>query len=293
MIEAKAASGATLTKQQDGSILAGGASAETDTYTIICKTNVSGVTALRLEALTDPSLGGMGPGRTPHGNFVLTGFRASAAEKPVAFRSAVADFEQKENRPFDFTAKAALANRPTTGWAIAPQMGRQHLAVFETEHDLVAGRLTVTLDQQYGGKHTLGKFRLAATTAARPVQPGTLPDRIGAIVAIHGEKRSVPQQQELMSFYRSIAPELAGRRGQLAGLRKQEAAIQPATTLVMQELPQPRPTHVQIRGNHKNLGDLVQPGVPAKLHALPKSSAPARLALRGGWSIRPIRWLAA
>src|SRR5260370_33510564 len=44
--------------------------------------------------------------------------------------------------------------------------------------------------------------------------------------------------------------------------------VQATTTLVLKELAKPRPTHVMLRGNHKNLGELVQPGVPARLHAL-------------------------
>src|SRR5205085_2053935 len=135
IVEAKAASGATLTKQKDGSLLAGGKAPDVDTYTVVCKTPLGNITALRLEALPDKSLGGMGPGRTPHGNFVLTGFKVQAGGKPVAFREAAADFEQQAERPFDFSAKAALANSAKTGWAISPQMGKLHVAVFETQDD--------------------------------------------------------------------------------------------------------------------------------------------------------------
>jgi mono/diheme cytochrome c family protein len=55
---------------------------------------------------------------------------------------------------------------------------------------------------------------------------------------------------------------------QIISLQKLAGGIKPATTLVLQELPKPRPTHVQIRGNHKNPGEAVTPGVPAKLHKL-------------------------
>jgi hypothetical protein len=73
----------------------------------------------------------------------------------------------------------------------------------------------------------------------------------------------------------------------IAELQKQLAAIKPAaTTLVMKELPQRRPTHVMIRGNHKNLGELVQPGVPARLPAMPKDAPPNRLGL-AQWLVSP------
>ncbi len=146
--------------------------------------------------------------------------------------------------------------------------------------------MTIKLDHGYGGKHTLGKFRLSATNSPRPVRLGTLPDAIAAILAIPAEKRTPAQISTLTSYYRSIAPELAASRDRITALQKQESAIKPATTLVMQELPKPRPTHVQIRGNHKNLGDPVQPGVPAKLHALKSSSEPPRLAF-ARWPVEP------
>ncbi len=65
----------------------------------------------------------------------------------------------------------------------------------------------------------------------------------------------------------------------IADLQKQEAAIKPVTTMVMQELPKPRETKIMLRGNFKNLGDAVTPGVPAKLQALPQGAPANRLGL--------------
>ncbi len=65
----------------------------------------------------------------------------------------------------------------------------------------------------------------------------------------------------------------------IAELQKQLAAIKPTTTLVMKELPQRRPTKVMIRGNHKNLGEAVEPGVPSRLHGLPADAPANRLGL--------------
>jgi hypothetical protein len=72
----------------------------------------------------------------------------------------------------------------------------------------------------------------------------------------------------------------------IAELQKQEAAVKPTTTLVMQELPKPRETKVMIRGNFKNLGDAVTPGVPAKLHPLPDGAPANRLGL-ARWLVDP------
>jgi hypothetical protein len=71
--------GATLAKQPDGSLLAGGTRPETDTYTITATTELKGITAVRLEVLSDPSLPHQGPGRQDNGNLHLTDFRMQAA----------------------------------------------------------------------------------------------------------------------------------------------------------------------------------------------------------------------
>jgi hypothetical protein len=78
------ANGATLTKQSDSSILAGGTSPNTDVYTVVANTTLAGITGVRLEVLEDPSLPSSGPGRQPtNGNFVLTEFTLDAKPVPI------------------------------------------------------------------------------------------------------------------------------------------------------------------------------------------------------------------
>jgi hypothetical protein len=284
--------GVTLTKQADGSILASGKEPETDTYTIQATMDLTGITAFRLEALPDPSLGAMGPGRAGHGNFVLTGIKIAQAakDKPeeakaIALQNASADFAQN-----DFPASAALDGNPKTGWAIAPQFGKAHIAIFEVKCDdagLKGGTvITVTMEQDYGGKHTIGKFRLSATNAARPVRVVKLPEAVTKALAVPADKRTDAHKSEIVKYYRSTAPELKATRDKIAALKKQEAADAPPTTLVMKELPKLRETHVMIRGNFRNTGEKVEPGVPAKLNPLPEGQALNRLTL-AKWLVDP------
>jgi len=90
------------------------------------------------------------------------------------------------------------------GWAIAPQMGRAHTAIFETKADLgVAGGtlLKITLEQKFGGMHTLGNFRIAVTNSPRPVKLPSLPDEVVNILKIPAEKRTREQSSRLMTQY--------------------------------------------------------------------------------------------
>ena len=69
--EMESAGGATLTLQEDGSILAGGKNSPSDHYQLVIETDQKTVTVLRLEALLDQSLPDRGPGRSTFGNFAL------------------------------------------------------------------------------------------------------------------------------------------------------------------------------------------------------------------------------
>src|SRR5205823_1761252 len=93
--------GATLRKRDDRSILAEGENPDHDTYHILAPAGLGAITALRLEALPDDSLGGKGPGRSPNGNAVLTEVRLALTgaedpgrQVPVKIKAAIADHSQ-------------------------------------------------------------------------------------------------------------------------------------------------------------------------------------------------------
>lgn len=70
-----ASNGEILTELPDHSIFVSGPLLNTDVFTITAPTTLTGITGVRLEALTDPTLPFSGPGRQPdNGNFVLSEF---------------------------------------------------------------------------------------------------------------------------------------------------------------------------------------------------------------------------
>jgi hypothetical protein len=212
---AKSSAGATLSKEADGTIFASGKLAK-DKYTLVAATDLAGITGVRLEALADPRLPAGGPGRAPgNGNQVLSELRLNVAPigdpanaKPVALQNAQADFNQP-----GWHVSGAIDGDPATGWALAEQTGKNHVAVFECKENIGAagGSLLIfTLDQQFGdGQHELGKFRLSVTTSKRPISLEGLPANIAALIAIPTDKRSDAQKSELAAHYRSLDAELA------------------------------------------------------------------------------------
>ena len=67
-----------------------------------------------------------------------------------------------------------------------------------------------------------------------------------------------------------------------AALEKEAANVKPASTLVMNELPQPRVTHIMLRGNFRKLGEEVKPAVPAETAAAAGGGPVNRLGLASG-----------
>ncbi len=74
---------------------------------------------------------------------------------------------------------------------------------------------------------------------------------------------------------------------QLTKTDKEQAALNATkTTLILRELPKPRTTNVMVRGNHKNLGEVVTPGTPAKLSPFHADWPTNRLGL-AKWIVDP------
>jgi eukaryotic-like serine/threonine-protein kinase len=168
------AAGAALTPLPDGSVLAGGRNPGVDTFTVEARTALVGVTALRLEALPDPSLMASGPGRSDNGNFVLNGIRLttepeSAVPIPVRLTSIRVDYRQTIG--LDGISGTLVADSDKA-WAIWPQIGRPHWAVFQAAQPFgtaTGTRLRVELAfRTRFACCTLGRFRLSVTDRPFP-----------------------------------------------------------------------------------------------------------------------------
>jgi len=214
--ELKATFNAKLTKEKDGAIFVTGGNNQ-GSYQVVAKTPLTNITGIRLEVLADDRLPAKGPGRANNGNFVLTEFRIEAAPvqprdgqpvkpQPVELQNAQADFSQGN---YDVaTAIDGKVAGSNNGWAVSPQFGKDHVAVFEAKTDIGfegGTELTFYLDQQYQDRrHTIGKFRLSVTASPRPIRLDGLPAAIAAILETPADKRTEKQQQELLAYYRGI-----------------------------------------------------------------------------------------
>lgn len=225
----KSTNGATFTIEMEGddigAFVAKGSNGKAD-YTFSTHTDLTAITAVKLELLTDKRVEGNGPGRG-NGNFVLGEIELQAAPagdpekmKPVKFSKAEATFSQK-----DYEVSKAIDGKPggsNSGWAISPEVGKDHTAIFTVAkpfgHD-TGTILRFKLTQPYDDTHTIGKFRISITTRTGPLPLG-LPDNVNKVLEVAKDKRDDKQKAELAKYFRDNDAGWKSLEKQLAEAKK-------------------------------------------------------------------------
>jgi hypothetical protein len=207
----------------DGSILASGKNPKFDEYTITTHASLARIAAIRIEALTHPSMVKGGPGRASNGNFALSDLHVEMSaftlkpEKPfgeppfptanLKFRNPRATFEQK-----GLPVKAVIDADKKSSWAIDPQIGKDHAASFDLDEPITrffdGTRLTFTLRFNNNDGHNIGRLRLSVSAAAAPdLAAAGIPFGMREIAALSAEKRTAAQKATLLAWARTLDPD--------------------------------------------------------------------------------------
>ncbi|WP_299464021.1 PSD1 and planctomycete cytochrome C domain-containing protein [uncultured Gimesia sp.] len=285
---AKSVNGATITVQEDHSLLVGGTIPNNDTYLVETVNIPSGTTGLRLEVLTHESLPKLGPGWAGNGNFVLDEVSVEVSRQtkenwskfePVGLAFATADHSQEK-----FPASHLIDGDLKTGWAINVKQGKMNVnrrAIIKLKAPLESAepmKLRVTLTQTRDSKYNVGRFRLSTTTVNPRVL--NLDPEIIAILKQPEEKWDAKQKTTLeQAFYQSDV-QWSDLDQQLVKHKAEQTKLNQniVTTMVMKELPEPRETFILLRGNFLAPGARVSPGVPEVLPPMPPAvKSPTRL----------------
>jgi hypothetical protein len=301
-----------LALQPDQSLLATGARPERDVYTILTQPQVETIRAIRLEALTDPSLPLNGPGRQDNGNFHLNEFAVFAPDTPNTTNSslspanpalepalpprlhlarAIADFDQP-----GWEAPKAIDGKTNTAWGIHPQVGKNHHIVFELQHPLrldpkTNSLLRFVLHQTHGAGHLLGRFRLAVSADPQAAQDAAdLPPSLAAVLSQPALSRTAADQETLAEFFRTRETDRALARLPAPHLVyagasdfPPDAGFKPAHA--------PRPVHLLRRGDIHQPRQEAVPGALACVTMLPAKFELATDASEGERRAALARWL--
>ena len=299
---------------KDNSMLAQGYAPTKHTVEFSAKTDLSKITAMRLELLTDPNLPNGGPGRSIKGTGALTEFVVDAAPAstpdklaPIKISKATADidlpetplepkFDDKSGKrrvtgPIEF----AIDGKDETAWGVDAGPGLRNQArkaVFQFEQPIInpdGAVLRVRLKQNHGGANSddnennnLGRIRLSVTSAPNAVAD-PLPQTVRDILAIPRAQRSPAQIRSVFSYWRTTIPEWKTENDGIAALWREhpEGALQ---LVLADRSGDHRETHILKRGDFLQPDRTVEPGTPAFLHPLPADQPRNRLTFA--------RWLA-
>jgi hypothetical protein len=284
----------TLVRQDDLSFLAGGANPQKDTYEVSSTTRQTGITAIRLECLTDPSLPGGGPGRHSNSNFVLSEFELQAVsisdpnkKQTIIFAHAIADYSQAN---YEITKAIDGQVKNNNGWAVdGPTRKKPATAIFiaETPFGFAGGtELNFRLRHEATfATHGIGRPRLSSTTTKPDsLNMDVLPE--DAIVAA----RKIPAERsasENLALLNSLKQKRSDSRN---ALQVKLNEISPLNgypkTMVMKDLLESRSTHVLERGQYDLKREEVFANVPAVLSPMPTDAPRNRLGF-AKWLVDP------
>ncbi|WP_231603421.1 DUF1549 and DUF1553 domain-containing protein [Neorhodopirellula pilleata] len=213
-------SNGTYEVQADNSILATGSSPNQNTITFYATVPQKNLTALRIEALTDPSLPRRGPGLAGNGNFVLSDLSVAfdrtqnGKATPRKIKLSAANATHQQNTA-DLSVAASIDDHPTTGWAVDfGGIGKDNAAVFTFAEPLLveeSGLLKIEMRFDHPNpKHVLGRLRLSVTGLPTPpvVVGGTGPDAatLAALDAVRNGSQDPEQLKTALNWFKSTQP---------------------------------------------------------------------------------------
>ncbi len=284
MLEVKSITGAEAKVLEDRSVLTFGANPVNATYVVQAPVAPGRLTALRLEAMRDPSMTHGGIARSDSGNFVLTGFEVmlvlpDGKKERLQFGRAEATYEQGNA----FLVGGALDDDPRSGWAVweGKPIERNHAAIFHLAQPIevpprAALELTLRHDSPHPN-HNLGRFRLATT--AEPTPALSNPDQLPLMAALrvaaaerNAEQAKLVREAFLKgdSEYGKLASNKTGLEGKLKKLREGMPKV-----MVMADRKQQRTTHVLAVGSYDKPLAEVDAATPGILPPLPQHEGPA------------------
>ncbi len=271
--------GTLLTQSDEAIVQADGPNPNQDDYRLIAPVKLSRVTGLRLEVMPHASHTRAAFSRGRSGEFILTDVKVqvrktgSSQIRDILVSSVVADFIPTDKGGYG-DVKGLLDDDPRNGWTTkgAPEIG-PHYAVLDLAEPLVLAsdeELIIELRQRSTlGDANLGRFRISATDQRGPavteIGPAPL-EQLSQASAIDEKLRARLFEQFLTDYE---AYQICKRALDRAVAQLNEAkAAKKTEVMVLAEKPEPRDTHILVRGVWDKHGDKVLRGGLASISPL-------------------------
>ena len=255
----------------DKSVLVSGPNPAANTYTVIARAPIAGITAIRIEAVPDARLPGGGPGRDPYGNFVLTGLTMTRGDAPVSLAPIKTDDGSVSNAGWVVDATRDPAGR----------VRRQGVYVAERPFGAVGAPLQFSIVTTAPVGQALGRFRLSVTASPSPLRAVSVSARLRPALLTPRARRTEQQIKDLAARFRAVSPIFKPARDRIDGLQRSLRELGIVSAMVMKEKAgHERPsTWVRRRGAFLDRVEQVHAAVPSFLPGLPDDVMPNRLGL--------------
>ena len=261
-LESSAASQFKL--QTDGSYLAIGDAPNQDKITFTAALPAGQWTALRIEALADPTLPRQGPGRADNGNFALGNLTVEHLAKDQEPTKLVLEQPQAthQQNADSLSIAASIDADLVSGWAIDGQIGKSQAAVFRIANAIStveSDRLRMTLLFHHpNAKHAMGRMRFSISKApSPPIEVGGDAPPADVLEAIAQIAEKLPMTKELpssdawktaLAWYKSVDPQWSQLNSKLTNLERDGPALRRTNVLVTTEGEPHVPHHADGRG---------------------------------------------
>ncbi|MEX2213069.1 MAG: DUF1553 domain-containing protein, partial [Phycisphaeraceae bacterium] len=172
--------------------------------------------------------------------------------------SAKATFEQNNS---SLSVKGSIDNDRVTGWAVDPQFGKNHAAVFEFENPVGFGAdhagtiFTFEFEFNNNTNHSIGRPRLSITTKPAPVsiEGDATPQKIIELLTTLKKAGSVDkltgaQLADALSWYRNFDPKWNELNGKVQASLAAKPKAQTVKVMVCSEGHKPMKHHADDRG---------------------------------------------
>ena len=259
-------------------------SAETRHATLKTRISASRVSAIRIELADAPDTGTNEPAK-----IAISKLRLSRADSPEA------EGKSLLLRPIVIAGTAPVADlamvlddKDKTSWAVTLAPDQIASGIFELAE--IAGdgdTVPVKLEIEVAGEKNIPawQFRLRITDLASDllVSPDIL-----TVLGKPAPDRSAEEKKSIDDFRQTHQPGHFALTHRIADLKKriEEADLSIPITLVMQEMAEPRPTFVLVRGAYDKKGEAVTAGTPSHLPAFLSGQPTNRLGL-ARWLVDP------
>ncbi len=254
-----------LQQADDGTLVAGGPRPVRDTWTVsFTLPAATTFHALRLDVLTQPQAGGeWADTNVALRELSVARIDGDAPPQALRLKAARADWSQS-----GWEVHKAIDGDPKRGWALSPQIGQPHVAVFDfdtPQETQPTTQLRLTLEQEYGESLLLPRFRVSVSTYAS--------EYLAAAVDVEAGLKS--------TFLQHHHEPTKTLQAKLQKLKARQAEIEKSFSKipVMRELPanKQRQTHIHLRGNFLSPGEPVTPAVPDVFAPFPEDAPLNRL----------------